>query len=140
MHDFIVGMLTSEVYEEKIIVYELKAQENAIRVNRSSSAYLAHMNFLCNYFLPYSFYGDDRLSRMHRECDKMFTVNKFHKIFRKGTKISPSAKISNIVYIGQNSVVGDDCVIEKSIIGKNVIIEKNSRLNQCIILDGVKVA
>jgi hypothetical protein len=57
MNDFIVGMLTSEVYEEKIIVYELKNNEVALRTNRSVNTYLAHMNYICGYLFPYSFYS-----------------------------------------------------------------------------------
>ena len=101
MHDFIFGMLTSEVYEEKIIAYELKNPEIALRINRAATAYLANMNFISGYLFPYSLYGEDRLAKMHRNCDKMFTAANFHKIVRKGAKIHKTVKLSNSIYLGQ---------------------------------------
>ena len=77
----------------------------ALRTNRSVSTYLAHMNYISGYLFPYSFYSEDRLAKMHRNCDKMFTAAKYHKIYRKGAKIASSARLSNAVYLGQNSVV-----------------------------------
>jgi ADP-glucose pyrophosphorylase len=111
MHDFIVGMLTSEVYEEKIIVYELKGAEVALRTNRAADAYLAYMNFICGYFFPYSLYGEDRLSKMHRDCDKLFTVAKYHRVYRKGTKVAANVRLSNNIYIGQNAIIEKGCSI-----------------------------
>lgn len=61
MQDFIVGMLTSEVYEEKINAYILQPTEISFRVNRGSSFYGAYMNFICGYLSPYSIYKDARL-------------------------------------------------------------------------------
>ena len=63
------------------------------------------MNFISGYLFPYSLYGEDRLAKMHRNCDKLFTSAKYHKIFRKGTKIDRTVKLSNSVYLGQNCVV-----------------------------------
>ena len=139
MHDFIFGMLTSEVYEEKIIVYELKNNEIALRVNRAATTYLAHMNFISGYMSPYSLYGEDRLAKMHRNCDKMFTSAKFHKIYRKGVKVHQSAKLSHIVYLGQGANIEEGSLIEKSIIGKEVLVGKNSSIKNCMVLNGVKL-
>lgn len=58
MQDFIIGMLTSEVYEEKINVYEIKNTEASFRLNKASNIYLAYMNFICGYLNPYTMYND----------------------------------------------------------------------------------
>lgn len=63
MQDFIVGMLTSEVYEEKINAYILKPTEVSFRLNKGSSFYVAYMNFICGYLTPYSIYKDARMSK-----------------------------------------------------------------------------
>jgi len=140
MNDFIVGMLTSEVYEEKIIVYELSNSEVALRTNKSGTTYLAHMNYICGYLFPYSFYSEDRLAKMHRNGDKMFTAAKYHQIFRKGAKVACNVRLSNVVYLGQDSVIEENCSIFKSIIGKDVVVGKNSNIRHCVIMDGVKLA
>lgn len=111
MHDFIVGMLTSEVYEEKIIAFELKPQQVALRVNKAFTTYLTFMNYICGYFFPYSPYSEDRLGKIQRGSDKLFAVAKYHKIYRKGAKVSDSSHMSNNCYIGQNSKVDENCCI-----------------------------
>ena len=105
MHDFIVGMLTSEVYEEKIIAYELRPQQVALRINKAYTTYLTYMNYICGYFFPYSPYSEDRLGRIQRGTDKLVAVAKYHKIFRKGAKVCDSSQLSNNCYIGQNSKI-----------------------------------
>lgn len=132
-------MLTSEVYEEKILAYELHPREVALRISRSSSIYLAYMNFICGYLYPYSLHFDERMSKIQRNTDKVFTVANYHKVYRKGAKVAETAKLSNNVYIGQQARIEANCVIEKSIICKNVVIGKGSVLKACVILDDVKV-
>jgi NDP-sugar pyrophosphorylase family protein len=98
------------------------------------------MNFICGYLYPYSLHTDDRMSKIQRSGDKVFTVNKYSKIYRKGVKVANTAEVSNNVYLGQQSKVEADCVIDKSTIGKHTIVGKNSTLRHCIILDDVKIA
>lgn len=97
------------------------------------------MNFICGYLYPYSLHFDDRMSKIQRNGDKVFTVANYHKVYRKGVKVAETSKLSNNVYIGQQAQVEANCLIEKSILGRNAIIGKNSFLKACIILDGVKV-
>lgn len=140
MQDFIVGMLTSEVYEEKIITYEVKHNEVSYRLNRASSIYHAYMNYVCGYLYPYTLYNDERMVKFQKaNTDKLFTVSKYNKIFRKGTKLADSTVLSNNVYIGQSSRVENDCTITKSIIGKNCVVNKKASLKNCIVLDGCNV-
>lgn len=141
MQDFIIGMLTSDVYEEKINVYELKSTEVSYRLNQSCSFYLAYMNYICGYLTPYNLYSDDRLGKFQKSTtDKHFTVRKFNKVVRKGCKISANSVLSNNVYIGQSSKIEDNCCINKTIIGKNSVVGKNATLNNCIVLDGCVIS
>lgn len=98
------------------------------------------MNFICGYLYPYSLYSDERMGKIQKATDKVFTVSKYHKVYRKGAKVADSVKLSNNIYIGQNSSIEANCFINKSVIGKNVEIGKRSTLHQCMILDGVKIA
>ena len=77
---------------------------------------------------------------MHRNGDKMFTAAKYHKIYRKGAKVGSNVRLSNIAYLGQDSTIEENCIIDKSIIGRDVVVGKNSNISHCIILDGVKLA
>jgi NDP-sugar pyrophosphorylase family protein len=133
-------MLTSEVYEEKINVYEIKSTEISCRLNKASNLYLAYMNFICGYLNPYTIYNDDRLSKFQKSnMDKQFTVGRYNKIFRKNTKISDSTVFSNNIYVGQSTKIDNNCNILKSIIGKNCHIGNNVTLKNCIVLDGCKI-
>lgn len=97
------------------------------------------MNFICGYLYPYSLHFDDRMSKIQRNGDKVFTVANYHKVYRKGAKVAETAKLSNNVYIGQQAQVEAHSHIEKSIVGRNTVVGKNSVLKACIILEGVKV-
>jgi NDP-sugar pyrophosphorylase family protein len=140
MQDFIIGMLTSEVYEEKINVYEIKNNEISYRLNKASNFYLAYMNFICGYLNPYTIYADEMFAKYQRNGDKLYTVAKYNKIIRKNTRISDSVTLSNNVYVGQSSRIENNCNIFKSIVGKNCLISKNVTLKNCIILDGCTLA
>ncbi len=107
------------------------------RLNRASNFYLAYMNFICGYLNPYNIYNDDRLNRLQRnQGDRLYTVQKYNKIFRRNVKVAESTSLSNNVYIGQSTKIEANCNIIKSIIGKNCIINKNVSLKNCIVLDG----
>jgi hypothetical protein len=54
MCDFIHGMLTSELYEQKIHSYILKNNEVAIRTNDAIGLYDAYYNLITRYLYPYT--------------------------------------------------------------------------------------
>lgn len=54
MFDFINGMLTSEVYEEKIVGHVLESQEHTFRINKTKDFYLAFMHYIADHFYPYT--------------------------------------------------------------------------------------
>lgn len=64
------------------------------------------MNFICGYMNPYNIYNDDRVIKLQKnQADKLYTVQKYNKIFRRNTKVSDSTILSNNVYIGQSSKI-----------------------------------
>jgi hypothetical protein len=54
MFDFINGMLTSEVYEEKIIGHVLEDHEHSYRINKTKDYYLAYIHYISGHFYPYT--------------------------------------------------------------------------------------
>lgn len=55
------------------------------------------------------------------------------------TRISPSAKMIGLVMLGDGSVVGDDVILENSVIGRNCEISRGSRIAETIMWDNVKI-
>lgn len=55
------------------------------------------------------------------------------------TRVSPSAKLRGLVMLGDGTVVGDDAVIENSVIGKNCDISRGSKIIETILWDNVKI-
>ncbi len=51
------------------------------------------------------------MSRIQKGVDKLLTHNKYHKIYRRGAKVTESTLLSNNVYIGQNSKIESECII-----------------------------
>lgn len=54
MFDFMNGMLTSDVYDDKIVGYMLPNTDNCYRVNTPKHYYIAYKKFICRYFDPYT--------------------------------------------------------------------------------------
>ncbi len=55
------------------------------------------------------------------------------------TRVSPSARMIGLVMLGEGSVVGDDVILENSVIGKNCEISRGSKIIESILWDNVKV-
>lgn len=55
------------------------------------------------------------------------------------TQVSHSARMIGLVMLGDGSIVGDDVILENSVIGKNCEISRGSRLVESILWDNVKV-
>lgn len=54
MNEFIIGMLTSEVYEEKINAYIIEKNERAFHTCKASELYKCYMSYICGYLSPYT--------------------------------------------------------------------------------------
>ena len=61
MNEFIVGMLTSDVYEEKMNAYILEKNERAFRNSKPSSLYMLYMSYINGYLSPYTVYNQENL-------------------------------------------------------------------------------
>jgi hypothetical protein len=57
MNEFIIGMLTSEVYEEKINAYIVEGKEKAFRTSKAKDLYQGYMAYISNYMMPYSLHS-----------------------------------------------------------------------------------
>lgn len=104
MFEFIHGMLTSEVYEEKIIGHLLQSSEEAYRLNKSKDLYLAYIGYISNSFYPYT------LSRAKRTNNNKadFVVKNFNKIIFNNVAVPRETYISNSCYIGENCKIGSN--------------------------------
>ena len=54
-------------------------------------------------------------------------------------KVSPSAKMIGLVMLGDGTVIGDDVIIENSVIGKNCDISRGSKIVESILWDNVRI-
>lgn len=97
MFDFINGMLTSEVYEEKILGHILENQEYTYRLNRAKYYYLAYLHFIANHFYPFTLCS--KIKSFKSEEPKVVTKN-FNKVLFNGISIPRTTYISNNCYIG----------------------------------------
>ena len=57
MNEFIVGMLTSEVYEEKMNAYVIAKNEKAFRNSKAANLYLLYMSYISSYLQPYTVFN-----------------------------------------------------------------------------------
>ncbi|MDD5594532.1 MAG: mannose-1-phosphate guanyltransferase, partial [Candidatus Margulisbacteria bacterium] len=57
----------------------------------------------------------------------------------KEATISPSARKSGVVIVGEKTVIGDDVVLEDVSIGRKCHISRGAQLHQCVIWDNVAV-
>ena len=104
MFQFIHGMLTSEVYEEKIVAHVLASHEQAFRLNKAKDLYLAYISYISNQFYPYTL---ARSKRTHQKSDQLkFVAKNFNKIIFNDVNISRESYISNTCYIGEQCSIG----------------------------------
>lgn len=54
-------------------------------------------------------------------------------------KISPSAKLSNNIFIGSNTSIAENTKIIRSVILKNCKISANTILENCIVMEGCEI-
>jgi len=57
----------------------------------------------------------------------------------QGARVSPSARLIGMVILGENTMVGDDVIIENSVIGKNCEIARGSKVIESILWDNVRI-
>ena len=82
--------------------------------------------------------GIDEYGASHRDLFKGNLTLNGNRI-GANVSISPSAKLIGLVMLDDGSVIGDDVVIENSVIGKNCEIARGSRIVESIIWDNVKI-
>jgi hypothetical protein len=145
MSDFIHGMLTSEIYEEKIHSYILKNNEVAIRTNDAVGVYDAYCSLISRYLYPYTIQaspaagpgGPSRAAKGGKQQqNEIFTKYMDYNKYIKSKHSLQSVKLSHGIYIGENSTVGGGSSIFKSIICRNASIGSNCCLKYCVVLDG----
>jgi NDP-sugar pyrophosphorylase family protein len=137
MNEFIIGMLTSEVYEEKINAYIIDQSEKAFRISKAAELYKLYMNYICGYISPFTVHRQEELQPRQKELRKElagFSVREYNQVVKRGCKISPSSRLSNNIYLGENTIVGDNARISRSIILKNCKILPNVILENCLVL------
>ena len=139
MFDFIDGMLTSEVYTDKIVGYIASDAERAYRVNTAYNYYTTYLHYICRHLHPYTLFNRIKIGKGKKEEGKDFIVRNFNQIFMKNSSIGRSVSISNNVFIGNDTKVGDECLISKSIIGSNCKIGNSTTLKNCIVLDNCQI-
>lgn len=136
MYDFIEAMLTSDVFDEKIVAYTLQNTELAYRINTAKGYYLAHSNYICKHFYPYTLFNQAKLPKWFKPDNIPYFSSAFNKILSNSAVLSRTASVSSNSFIGNNSHLGEGVTVQKSIIGNNCTIEDNVSIKNCIILDG----
>lgn len=106
MFDFINGMLTSEVYEEKIMGHVLDNHEHCYRINKAKDYYMAYVNYISNHFYPYTL--TNKANRNFKPDDSKFVVKNFNRIIYSSVSIPRTTHISNTCYVGNKSIFGKD--------------------------------
>ncbi|MGA2295921.1 MAG: sugar phosphate nucleotidyltransferase [FCB group bacterium] len=66
-------------------------------------------------------------------------INKANYIIGNNVKIAPTAKLSGVVVIGDNSEIMEHSEIKNSVIGKNVVIGNGAKLINTTLWDNVKI-
>lgn len=111
-------MLTSEVYEEKILGHILENSEHSYRINCTKYFFLAYMHFIADHFYPYVLPNKNKSYLKDKE-ELTFVSKNFNKVISNGVSIARSVYLSNSCYIGDKCKIGADSDIEKSIISSH---------------------
>lgn len=135
MLEFISRILSTDVYEDKIIAHILEQGELAFRINTSRDYYRTSLNYICRHFHPFSLFNTFKKPKWDRRDQAPYSSQPFNKILANSADISHSAQISKNCLIGEKTEVGDNVVINKCIVGNNCRIESDVTIANCIILD-----
>lgn len=95
------------------------------------------MNYICGYILPYTIYKQEELQPRQKELKKELpsvSIREYNQVVKRGCKIATTARLSNNIYLGENTTIGDKSRISRSIILKNCKILPNVTLENCIVL------
>lgn len=95
------------------------------------------MNLISRNLYPYTV---ENMKKVNKHVVSAPVIFDYNKVTKKGCKIQRDAKLSNNVYIGEDSSIGKNCKIIKSIICKNCTINDNAILSNCIVTDGCIIA
>lgn len=136
--DFLKDLLSSEISEDKIILYKLPSDIFFENIDNPYSLFRANLKIIKGCFDK--FY-------INKE---VYNISKFNRIIYKDAKINGNASIEDNVYIGENvtigagsaitdsiilssCVIGDGCVIRNSYIGEKISIPNGYHLDHVII-------
>lgn len=144
MNDFVTGMLTSEIYEEKIHSYELKNNEVATRVNYAAGLYEAYCSLMSRYLYPYIIQitaaaGPVKAAKAGKNSPEQFVKYLDYNKYIKSKCSLQTVKLSHGTYLGEGSLLGGGSSLFKSIICRNANVGANSSLKYCIVLENVVV-
>lgn len=101
-------MLTSEVYEEKINAYLIGQSEKVGRNNYVADLYKLYVYYVAGCLAPFTIHKKEEMQPRHRELKKQlahFSIREFNKVIKQNAKIDPSAKLSNNIFIGTNTII-----------------------------------
>lgn len=144
MNDFVNGMLTSEIYEEKIHSYELRNNEVAIRVNDAVGLYEAYSSLISRYLYPYTIQASAVAAGPPPKAAKgskpqppeVFVKYLDYNKYIKSKCPLQTVKLSHNIYIGEGTSIGGGSSLFKSVVCRNASIGAHSSLKYCIVLEG----
>ena len=138
--DFLKDLLTSEISEDKIIVYKVPPETFFEKIDNPYALFRANLKILKGCFNK--FYIDK----------EVYNISKFNRIICKDAKINGNANVGDNVYIGDsvsigagstvvntiilsNCTVGDGCTIINSYLGDNINVPRGTYLENAILTE-----
>jgi translation initiation factor eIF-2B subunit epsilon len=135
--DLIKNIIVNEIFSDKFMLYELRPDqysavarnfESYLKINSEIVNRWAHPIVIENMNLP-------------EKLKIAFKVNVGNTYFDgSNIKMGKNSKYNNSNVFGSDSKIGENTEIFNSVLGKNVIIGKNSYLKNCVILQGAEIS
>eukprot|EP00330_Aristerostoma_sp_ATCC50986_P000699 CAMPEP_0114583808 /NCGR_PEP_ID=MMETSP0125-20121206/7499_1 /TAXON_ID=485358 ORGANISM="Aristerostoma sp., Strain ATCC 50986" /NCGR_SAMPLE_ID=MMETSP0125 /ASSEMBLY_ACC=CAM_ASM_000245 /LENGTH=296 /DNA_ID=CAMNT_0001777551 /DNA_START=32 /DNA_END=924 /DNA_ORIENTATION=+ len=126
--DFINGILTSEILDDKIYAYVLDSNEYAGKITDFRTYGVVSHHIIYRWLYPITLTTNDL---KYKEKNGFTTKIKI--------TIAHSSKISNGSVIGRETQIGEKNLIERSSIGNNCIIGDNCKIINSYIWNNVKI-
>ena len=137
VNDFISGMLTSELYTEKIYGYMLKSTEKCTLIAKPFDYYKAYDQLLSRYYYPFLVERPPQLlkNKLPPPLLKYLDYNKYIKadIPLRNIKIKLNS------YIGEGCQLQPNTEIFKTILCRNATVEGGCKLKYCLIMEDTVV-
>ena len=146
--DFINGILTSEIIEDRIFAYLLQDHEYFAKVLDYRSYGIVSQQVIYRWLYPILPSTPDlRLKDKEKNSLNYSDFNTYLVLFREinlilkdeKLQISYTAKIGHGTVIGAKTIIKDKVSIERSTIGKNCQIGKNTIIKNSILWDNVQI-